>query len=129
MASVNYRASTAKFSELTTGPSGVSNASETVPIKVGVMGFNSDNTPGASRASSYTAPGSILVQRGAGADSPRGSDTPRASLLGGGVLPMNVDGSSKKVCLCAHEWCFCGYLRSVSYTNLLLLRVDANALT
>ena len=97
------RASHAKFtsqSELAAGLSGVSVSSETVPIKVGIAGFNSDGTPKASRASSYTAPGSILIQRG--------SDTPRASLLGGVVQPLNVEGSdssllspgsSKKVCI------------------------------
>lgn len=80
-----YRLAHAKFgreAELATAQSGASNGSEQL-LRTGLSDFNSDGTPKASRVSSYSAPGSNLIQRN--------TDSPRASLLP--VQPMEVEGS------------------------------------
>lgn len=97
----NIRVSSSKVAqdkELVTGLSAISTDSAQ-PIKSGIAGFNSDGTPRVSRVSSYSAPGSALIQRN--------PDSPRAFLLPP-IQPMSVEasgssllspGSSKKVTL------------------------------
>lgn len=95
------RMSRAKVGNQTELATGLSVSSEE-PIKAGIVNFNSDQTP-RSRQSSYTAPGSILVQRATesprashlGTDSPR--DSPRASLLGVRLQPLNVEKSDSSL--------------------------------